>query len=318
METVNTSYDMHRQEYSSLRKHGLLVSACLLGYFLLQNVFVLGLRLFGLQAAFYGNASFQYAASALFVTAGCLGFPFLLMSCRKGSLSYRRALPFNFPEDKGKTFYLILAGFALCLASNYLAIYFDALLNGVGVGTVENEVVPSVGGSDTFLNFLCASVVAPLVEEFVFRGVIMQPLRRFGNAFAVVASALLFGLSHGAPSNIVFAFLCGVVLGFVVIASKSLWVGIIVHFFNNFYAVASYEFYNRFPSFSSLPQLVLTAVVFALGAGSLAALFIRRDLKLKQVDSILSTGRRIRAFFLNVPMLLSLAYLVAGVFLYIE
>lgn len=309
---------MHRSEYSSLRRHGLLVGACLLVNFLFQNVLVLSLRLFGLIEAYYGNASFQYAVSAVFVTAGCLGVPFFFMSCRKGSLSYRKALPFNFPEDRSKAFYLICAGFAFCLASNYFSVYFTAFLDGVGVGTVESEVAPSVSGGDTFLNFLCASVVAPLIEEFVFRGVIMQPLRRFGNVFAVLASALLFGLSHGGPSNVFFAFLCGVALGFVVIASKSLWVGIAVHFLNNFYAVASYELYNAFPSLGTLPQLITGAVLFALGAGAVAALLIRRELRLPRVNTTIPTGKRIRAFFLNVPMLLVLAYLVVGVFSYIE
>ena len=318
MKTLNTSYDMHRSEYSSLRRHGIMVAACLLFNLLFQNVLVLLLRLFGLADVYYSNASFQYAVGAVFVTAGCLGVPFFLMSCRKGSLSYRRALPFNFPEDKSKAFYLICAGFAFCLASNYTAVYFNAFLNGVGIGTVESEAVSSVGGGDTFLNFLCASVVAPLVEEFVFRGVIMQPLRRFGNVFAVLASALLFGLSHGSPSNIFFAFLCGVALGFVVIASKSLWVGIAVHCLNNFYAVASYELYNAFPSLGTLPQLIMGTVIFALGAGALAALLIRRELRLPRVSSTLSAGKRIRAFFINVPMLLTLAYLVAGMFSYIE
>ena len=72
MKKVNTGCEMYGVEYSSLRRHGLLVGACLLGNFLLQNVFVLFLRVFGLLDAFYGNASFQYAASAVFVTAGCL------------------------------------------------------------------------------------------------------------------------------------------------------------------------------------------------------------------------------------------------------
>ena len=124
MNTINTSYDMRSQEYTFLRRHGLRVGACLLVYFLLQNVFVVLLRLFGVLSDFYGNAAFQYAASAVFVTVGCLGVPFFLMSCRKGSPSYRRALPFNFPEDKSKAFYLICAGFAFCLASNYIAVYY--------------------------------------------------------------------------------------------------------------------------------------------------------------------------------------------------
>ena len=318
MKTLNTNHCLYGQEYSFLRRHGLLVGACLAANFLLQNVFVLALRLFGLLEAFFDNAAFQYAASAVFVTAGCLGIPFFLMSCRKGSPSYRRALPFNFPEDKSKAFYLICAGFAFCLASNYIAVYFDALLNDAGVGTVENEMADSVSGGDTFLNFMCAAVVAPLVEEFVFRGVIMQPLRRFGNAFAVLVSALLFGLSHGGPSNVVFAFLCGVALGFVVIASKSIWVGIAEHFLNNFYAVASYELYNAFPSLGALPQLITGAVIFALGAGAVAALFIRREFKLPRVNTALSKGERIRAFFVNVPMILVLVSLVAEMFNYVE
>ena len=62
----------------------------------------------------------------------------------------------------------------------------------------------------------------------------------------------------------------------------------------------------------------MTAVVFALGAGAVAALLIRGELKLPRVNTTLSKGRRIRAFFVNVPMLLALAYLVAGMFSYIE
>lgn len=317
METINTS-NSRSSEYTSLRRHGLLVGGCLLVYFLLQNVFVLGLRLFGLYDAFYGNAAFQYAASALFVTAGCLGVPFFFMSCRRGSLSYRRVLPFNAPADKERSLYTVLACFALCLGANYVAVYFDAVLNGVGIGTAESEVAVSRGTADTLLNFLCAAVVAPLVEEFVFRGVIMQPLRRFGNGFAVVASALIFGLSHGGPSNILFAFLAGLAMGFAVIATQSLWVGIAVHFLNNFYAVAMYELYNAFPSLGALPQLVSGALIFALGAGAFAALFIRRELSLPGVSTTLSNGKRMRAFFVNIPMLLALAYLILGMLSYIE
>lgn len=318
METVNTIQDINRQEYSSLRRHGLFVGACLLGYFFLQNVFVIALSFFGLYETYETNASFQYAVSALFVTAVCLGLPFFLLSLRKGSLSNWKVLPFNAPDDKSKAFYLTIAAFAVCLAANYMAIYFEALLNGIGVGTADIESVDSVTGTDTFLNFLCAAVVAPLVEEFVFRGVIMQPLRRYGDVFAVVASAVIFGLSHGSPANIVFAFISGVAMGFAVVISKSLWVGIAVHFLNNFYAVASYEIYNSFPQLGTLPQLIMTAVIFALGVGALAALLVRRDLSISKSSTSLKPGRRIRAFFINIPMLIAVGYLIAGMLLYVE
>ncbi len=318
METFNSYPDTRQQEYSSLRRHGLLVGACLLGYFLLQNVLVVALRFSGLYDAYLNNAAFQYAVSTVFVTALCLGLPFFLLSKRKGSLSYWKVLPFNAPADKSKALYLVCAAFAVCLAANYCATYFDAFLSGIGIETTDIEMTESVTLLDTVLNFVCAAFAAPLVEEFVFRGVIMQPLRRFGDHFAVIASAVLFGLSHGSPSNVFFAFIAGVAMGYAVILSKSLWVGIAIHFLNNFYAVALYEIYNWFPNMNDAVYLILLVVIFALGAGGAAALLIRRDIAFSESNCSLSKGRRARAFFANIPMVLALGYLVVSMLLFIQ
>ncbi|MBQ6930719.1 MAG: hypothetical protein IJN38_01175, partial [Clostridia bacterium] len=64
--------------------------------------------------------------------------------------------------------------------------------------------------------------------------------------------------------------------------------------------------------------LITGAVIFALGAGAVAALLIRREFKLPRVNTALSKGERIRAFFVNVPMILVLVSLVAEMFNYVE
>ncbi len=83
------------------------------------------------------------------------------------------------------------------------------------------------------LNIIMLTVAAPIIEELVFRGAIMQSLRRFGDVFAVVVSALIFALFHGNLVQAPNAFIMGLVLGFFVIKSGSLWVGILIHFANN-------------------------------------------------------------------------------------
>ena len=79
----------------------------------------------------------------------------------------------------------------------------------------------------------------PLVEEVVFRGMIFQSMRRFGDSFALVLSAILFALFHGNLSQAPNAFLMGLVIGYLVLYSGSLWVGIIIHAVNNLLNLAA-------------------------------------------------------------------------------
>ena len=77
--------------------------------------------------------------------------------------------------------------------------------------------------------FIGTSIIPPLIEEFALRGVLMQSLRKYGNAFAIITSAFVFGIFHGNAVQIPFAFLCGLVIGYAVIATESIWTGIIIH-----------------------------------------------------------------------------------------
>lgn len=309
----NNSHD-----FAFLRKHGLLVGACLCVYLLLQNLLVYALLLFGLYEDYLENAALQNGVSIAFVTFGCLGVPFILLSLRKGTPSYHKVLPFNAPEDKSKALYLICIGFAVCLASNYCASWFEMIAGGFGFEIEGVETAETQSFGDSALSMLAAAFAAPLVEEFVFRGVIMQPLRRYGDRFAVVASAFIFSLCHGSPTSIVFAFISGLALGYAAVASKSLWTGIIIHFLNNFFAVAMYEIYKFFPDLSDVPYLFALTVVFAAGIASVAALAVRGELRLSKTVCELSVGEKLRAFFLNIPMLIAVVILVVGMLSYVS
>lgn len=73
------------------------------------------------------------------------------------------------------------------------------------------------------------SVVTPIGEEFLFRGVVTNALLRYGAIVGVVGGALIFALFHGV--NVVFpaAFVGGVAAGEVFRRSGSVWPAVVVH-----------------------------------------------------------------------------------------
>lgn len=80
------------------------------------------------------------------------------------------------------------------------------------------------------VSVLMACLVAPLVEEMLFRGVILRSfLRQYERWPAILGSALLFGLSHMNIYQGVAASVGGVVMGWLYERTRSLWPSILLH-----------------------------------------------------------------------------------------
>ena len=85
------------------------------------------------------------------------------------------------------------------------------------------------------LGALTISVIAPVLEEVMFRGAIQGYLiRRTGKPVAsIVAAALVFGIFHMNPIQVVFATMFGIVLGWIYYRTGSLMSVIVGHVLNN-------------------------------------------------------------------------------------
>lgn len=81
---------------------------------------------------------------------------------------------------------------------------------------------------------LLAVGIAPLLEEFFFRGLIQRPLeRRWGPARAILFTGALFAAIHLLPWVFPLHLLLGLAFGWVVYATRSIWPGVILHAANN-------------------------------------------------------------------------------------
>ena len=77
---------------------------------------------------------------------------------------------------------------------------------------------------------MSVSVIAPIAEESVFRGVIFTSLREsWGEGWAIVASGVLFGAIHLDPLVMIPTALLGMLLARVYSSTLSLWASIACH-----------------------------------------------------------------------------------------
>lgn len=118
---------------------------------------------------------------------------------------------------------LILAGFVWILASG---IVIEPLLS------LLPDIPDTVGRG--FFAILTATVLAPVFEEFLCRGIVLESVRsKYGTFTAWILSSVFFAVIHGYIASMVNALVIGSVLGYICIRSRSVFPSMILHAMNN-------------------------------------------------------------------------------------
>lgn len=123
----------------------------------------------------------------------------------------------------------IFCGFLLTPVQSLMTLLFgsmdyDSLLNG-------GRTV------DFVCNFISVCVLAPVLEEILCRGVIMQLFKRYGTLAMLIYSSLAFAILHQSAATFIPIFYLGLLLGIVKITTKSIFPCMILHSVNNLYAL---------------------------------------------------------------------------------
>lgn len=169
-------------------------------------------------------------------------------------------------------------------------------------------------------------VIAPICEEFWFRGIVMESLRPYGNGFAIFVSAFLFGLTHSNFQQFFYATVLGVCLGYIAVSTKSLVTTTIMHamlnsvsglllFFMSIESVGDYLLAAESGREAEMTPAVAAFLVFQflvimlMLVGIVMAIFklckIRRY-KVPKIWTELSTGKRWGIFFSRFTVIIML------------
>jgi membrane protease YdiL (CAAX protease family) len=124
---------------------------------------------------------------------------------------------------------------------------------------------------------LALVLVAPVTEELLFRGWLLQDLKaQYGERRALVWSSVLFGLVHIEPAAVLYAMLGGLVLGAVALRTKSTLASIAMHAGVNALPLLLPATLVRVEGFNTLSQRVehihwwLLLLSLAVAGGALA------------------------------------------------
>ena len=127
---------------------------------------------------------------------------------------------------------------SICLglqtAAALIATFVGYILKQFGLEsqTVDLTAQNNSAWSLWFMYFY-ASLLGPVLEELLYRGVILQSMRKYNERFAIVLSALIFGLMHQNYQQFILAFMLGLILAASDIRSGSIIPSIIMHIIVN-------------------------------------------------------------------------------------
>ena len=131
-------------------------------------------------------------------------------------------------------FILFLIGEALMYVGNLIGNLTNEIIGGFMGEIPENGIDIIVSKTPMWLIFILMVIIAPIVEELIFRKLMIDRLSIYGDRMAIIFSAVAFGLMHGNLYQFFYATLLGALLGYVYTHTRNIKYSIYMHMIINF------------------------------------------------------------------------------------
>lgn len=178
-------------------------------------------------------------------------------------------------ENRKFSIKIILMWFVVLLGVGYLGSLIsglmESILNVFGFTLDKSEKMLETFNAPWMILYVGA--VAPIVEELIYRGMVLRFLDKFDKGVAIVGSAVLFGLMHGNFCQIFFAIGIGILLGYVT-EEYSIKLAIILHMVHNIFSCLLSKT-AEFLSAYNVSEEIIIGVVLIFSILCVLVIFIR-------------------------------------------
>lgn len=291
-----------------LRKTGLFPGVALVFFLVLNSVFGTVLAFSPIYESYFSSSLVSSAVGILYsVFVVALSF-FITHIIFKGK-NRTQDIPFGPSRaPAGKTALIIFGCIGGCMLANYITSFIVGIFYFFGIDFEYSLGPDPTNLKEVILMFVGTAIVPPLTEELALRGFALTHFKKYGNTFAILASAFVFGIFHGNPTQIPFAFICGLFLGYAALATGSVWTSIIIHACVNGLSCL-YSAVELFASESVANVIVSAITVTLLVVGVFCAVIYIA--KYKKIDFVLgnspseelSVGEKFKCFITNPLMI---------------
>lgn len=123
-------------------------------------------------------------------------------------------------------------------AANTLNVYVAYILGLFGK-LPESPIPVPQNIASLIVSLLVVAFTPAICEELLNRGIMMKAYENRGTMKAVVISSILFGIFHFNIMNLFGPILLGLLIGYYVVKTNSIFAGMLAHFLNNAYSMVS-------------------------------------------------------------------------------
>ena len=164
--------------------------------------------------------------------------PLYIIAIPVGYLIIRPAPKMIVPQEKlsiGKLFAFVAMSFAIMYIGNIIGTLLNAGISALRGTATTNPLTMMMTGANVYAEILVVCICAPVVEELVFRKLLLDRIREYGEGTAILISGLTFGLFHGNLFQFFYAFGLGALFAYVYLRTGRLRYPIILHVIINTY-----------------------------------------------------------------------------------
>ena len=230
--------EKRRKERNEIIRTGMVLGATIIAFIFMQFAAIAVLAALGLRDNYEASSTFQNAFNVLAVHLAAITVPFALMALLLKSRWQSPLVP-TAKLGFGKTLAWICFGMGGCMLASYLANLVIMLFKACGYQLTQTELSKPDSVFACVMIVVSTAIIPAICEEFAFRCCTLSVLKKYGKGFAVVAVSVVFGLIHGNVIQFVFAFLVGLVLGYITIVTDSVVPAMFIHGFNNSLSVVN-------------------------------------------------------------------------------
>lgn len=320
MQFANPQEEQKRNDRKILKTMGFAFGIAIILYFVLSYL-VVGV-LYALTNHFtsvdflLNDSTGQYILQG-FLSVFCIGVPFLISYAILKSKKYIGVLPYGTTYNKKAAVSLVMLLAPVVLISTIIINLISAIFQDAMGITFESgfEDMYVEGPMGAVVLIFTLAVIPAVVEEFCIRGVVLQPLRRYGDKFAIIMSAAIFSILHGNMVQIPYTLVAGIYFGYLCVATGSLWPSIVLHFINNlFSAIEMIVYANYGDEASEKCILIMMGVLVAVGiVGGIIFFSMHYKTELKKGVNTLKTGEKVGAVLVSPAMIIAIIFILITV-----
>lgn len=232
-EEFNFNEEITMSEEERKRHKGVFSKLC---FVLLTNLLLINVLAFvgwWIITEYFPQYSESYNASLLMssVIQYLIAFPIFIYMMKK--------IPASAPQENklsAKRFikYVLISMFVMYVG-NYLSTivltYIESLFNIVP----ENTLNTMMSNTDIVLSVAFVGIIGPIIEELMFRKLLIDRLTPYGDLIAIIVPSLIFGLFHGNLYQFFYAFFLGMAFSYVYLRSGKIIYSISIHMFINIF-----------------------------------------------------------------------------------